>query len=236
MPDFSSRSQDIEIMDNLACEGEVVNQTLRELETINSLLGGNHVTLDALNRVTRKIPKSVELTIYDLGCGSGDMLRLIHHWAERHGRRVHLTGIDANPFIIKFARDHTRHLPIAFEAMDIFSNDFQSRRFDIVIGTLFYHHFADESLSAFFGRLKDQTRYAIIINDIHRHWFAYYSIKWLTQLFSRSGMVKFDAPLSVLRAFSRDDLKNIFKNAGVSRYEIRWKWAFRWQVIIYTAA
>jgi hypothetical protein len=46
-------------------------------------------------------------------------------------------------------------------------------------------------------------------------------------------MVKNDAPLSVLRAFSRDDLNTILTNAGIKNYQIRWRWAFRWQVIVY---
>lgn len=235
MPDFSRRSEDLEIMDNLACEGEVVAQTLRELETINALLGGNAVTIDAIARVAGNIERSRKLEICDLGCGSGDMLRLIHGWATRKGKDVKLTGIDANPFIVEFAKDRTKGLPINYQAVDIFSQDFQSQKFDIVIGTLFYHHFSSDALAAFFARLKTQTKHAIVINDIHRHWLAYYSIRWLTKLFSRSSMVKFDAPLSVLRAFSKQDLKEILKDAGISHYEIRWKWAFRWQVIIDTS-
>jgi len=81
--------------------------------------------------------------------------------------------------------------------------------------------------------LKNQVKTAIIVNDIHRHPLAYYSIKWLTSLFSKSSMVKFDAPLSVLRAFKRNELKSILKKAGVENYQLRWRWAFRWQLIIF---
>jgi hypothetical protein len=72
-----------------------------------------------------------------------------------------------------------------------------------------------------------------IINDIHRHWLAYYSIKLLTRIFSRSMMVRFDAPLSVLRAFRKKELEVILRNAGISNFKIKWMWAFRWQVIVY---
>jgi hypothetical protein len=82
-------------------------------------------------------------------------------------------------------------------------------------------------------QLKHQAQLAIIINDIHRHPLAYYSIKWLTYFFSRSYLVKNDAPLSVLRAFRRSELKNLFKAAGFLRYQLRWQWAFRWQAILF---
>lgn len=83
MPDFSTRSKEIEIMDNLRCSGEVVNQTLRELEFINHWLGGNQVTIGALNKLLSSIDPAKEIIIADLGCGSGDMLRLISRWAAK---------------------------------------------------------------------------------------------------------------------------------------------------------
>ena len=76
MPDFSKRSEDIEIMDDLQCSGEVVNQTLRELEVINAWLGGNQVTIDGLEKLLDPIHSLQEITIIDVGCGGGDMLRL----------------------------------------------------------------------------------------------------------------------------------------------------------------
>ncbi len=56
MTRFDRRSENIEIMDDLQCAGEVVNQTLRELETVNRLLGGNDVTLSAVQELLKKTP------------------------------------------------------------------------------------------------------------------------------------------------------------------------------------
>jgi hypothetical protein len=44
-------------------------------------------------------------------------------------------------------------------------------------------------------------------------------------------MVKHDAPLSVLRAFTKRELVEILEKAGLIDYRIKWRWAFRWQVI-----
>jgi 2-polyprenyl-3-methyl-5-hydroxy-6-metoxy-1,4-benzoquinol methylase len=233
MPDFTTRSVDEEIMDNLECSGEVVHQTLRELEFINQWLGGNHVTLQALNLLKRQ-KKMSTLHLADLGCGSGDMLRLIHAWALKNNVTVKLTGIDANPHIIAYAKKNLADLPeIELLSLNIFSDDFRARKFDIVIGTLFYHHFSNKQLAQFFLNLRKQVSCGFIINDIHRHPFAYYSIKLLTRWFSKSAMVKYDAPLSVLRAFSKNEIQNIFKDASIQHYILRWRWAFRWQVIAY---
>jgi 2-polyprenyl-3-methyl-5-hydroxy-6-metoxy-1,4-benzoquinol methylase len=234
MPDFETRSAAIEIMDDLNCSGEVVHQTLRELETINDLLGGNYVTVNALGKIVDSA-NTRKLHIADLGCGSGEMLRIIRKWSEKRGLDPVLTGIDANPFIIEFAQKQTpAHCRVRYAVADIFSNEFGQQTFDIVIGTLFYHHFTHAELVSFFRQLSKQARIGFIINDIHRHWLAYYSIRFLTRLFSKSSMVKFDAPLSVLRAFRKHELIKILHDAGLTNFKIRWMWAFRWQVIVNT--
>lgn len=231
---FAQRSKDIEIMDDLAFHDEVVFQTLRELDFINQWLGGNAVTLNAVEKVWKNTPKDQSVSIIDLGCGSGEMLRLISKRASYQNRTIELTGIDANPHIVNYAINHSNNFNnIKFEALNIFSNEFQSQNIDIVIATLFLHHFSDEELISFFSSLKKQARLGIIVNDIHRHPLAYYSIKWLTAVFSKSSMVKFDAPLSVLRSFKRKELRIILEKAGIKDYELKWKWAFRWQLIIF---
>lgn len=233
MPDFSKRSQEEEIMDDLSASGEIIDVTLKELETINFLLGGNYVTIDGVSKLLKNVSIEKKITIADLGCGSGDILKLIRKSISKKGFAAALTGIDANPNIVAYAKEHTPDsAEINYESVNIFSDDFRNKNFDIVTGTLFFHHFTDAQLIDFFRQLKKQVRLGIIINDIHRHWFAYYSIKWLTQIFSKSTMVKNDAPVSVMRAFKKNELKNILFQAQILNYSIKWMWAFRWQVII----
>jgi len=230
---FSNRSSSIEIMDDLECQGEVVLQTLRELDFINHWLGGNSVTIQGLTKNWESISKENEIVIADLGCGSGEMLRLISNLATKENRKVKLIGFDANPHIVEYAKDHSREFQnISFEALNVFSADFKNRKFDVVLATLFMHHFSKEELIMLFSSLKSQTNLMIIVNDIHRHALAYYSIKWLTRLLSHSSMVKFDAPISVLRAFKKTEFTEVLSKAGINQYHLTWKWAFRWQLII----
>ncbi len=212
-----------------------MDRTLHELELINRLLGGNAVTLTALGKMRSKHPQHSALKIADLGCGRGDMLRLILSWAKRRKQPVELTGIDANRYVVTAARNNLKDLPeIKLLAQNVLAEDFGQHRFDIVIGTLFYHHFTDEELVSFFSALKNNTRIGFIINDIHRHPAAYYAIGLLTSWFSKSSMVKFDAPLSVLRAFKKAELDAILRRSGLQTFTIRWRWAFRWQVVVYS--
>lgn len=226
---FKKRSYEEELMDDLESSGEVIEQTLKELETINRLLGGNQVTTNGLNLLVKN---SEKLIIADLGCGGGDMLKLVAKWAKKKKLEVELIGFDANPHIIEFAKQNCKEYPnIRFEVEDIFGEDFKNRFFDIILCTLFTHHFGDEQLTQIFKQFKKQSSIGVVINDLHRHWLAYYSIKLLTQLFSKSEMVKYDGPLSVKRAFVRSDLQTILDRAGIKPLHLSWKWAFRWQLI-----
>ena len=233
-PDFSKRSIAIEIMDDLTSSGEVINQTLVELEIINKWLGGNAVTINGLQILLSSVSKkNTTLKIADLGCGGGDMLKLLAGQLKNLRVPASLTGIDANPNIIEFAKQNAKSFnEINFQTQDILSENFRSQPYDIVFATLFFHHFTSAQLVEIFKSLKKQLTIGVVVNDLHRHWLAYYSIKLLTNLFSKSSMVRNDAPISVLRGFSKKELVEILQHAGIKNYSLKWKWAFRWQLII----
>jgi 2-polyprenyl-3-methyl-5-hydroxy-6-metoxy-1,4-benzoquinol methylase len=218
-------------MDDLEASGEVIPQTLRELETINKWLGGNYVTTNGLDQLLKR-KNTKKLFIADLGCGGGDMLKLVAKWAKMRNVDVSLIGFDANPHIVDYAKENCLgYENISFEVSDIFSEEFKQRKFDVILCTLFTHHFKEEQLTRIFNQFKSQATIGTVINDLHRHWLAEFLIKWLTRFFSKSDMVKNDAPLSVRRAFKRGDLLDILKNAEINIFSLRWMWAFRWQLI-----
>lgn len=229
---FRHRSEAEEIMDDLNSAGHTMEQTLHELEIINKRLGGNRVTINALERLLSRNPPSQKLTIADIGCGRGDILIAVAKWMSKRQGKVELVGIDANPHIIDIARRNSAQYPqIRFETANVFSDRFKNQHYDIIISSLFTHHFKDQDLIALFSLLKQQTKIGVIINDLHRHRLAYYAIKAIVHVFSKSPMVQHDAPVSVLRAFRKEELKEIMAAAGITTYSLQWMWAFRWQLI-----
>ncbi len=230
---FKERSEESEVMDDFTIGGEIIHQTLREIATVNRWLGGNRITLNAIKHFLKK-KNEKPLTILDIGCGGGEMLQLIAKLARRWNREVKLIGIDANPHVIAYARENSIDFPeIQFTTMDVLSPSFKELECDILLATLFIHHFTTQQLILLFKSFVQQTHQSIIINDLHRHWFAYHSIDWITRILSRSDMVRNDARLSVLRAFSKKELEAICHDAGVADFSIRWKWAFRWELIVH---
>ncbi len=232
MKKLAHRSEEKELMDDLDCTGEMLNQTLQELRIINKWLGGNHVTTSGLALVMRERPQ-LSYTIADVGCGGGDMISVMAKWAKRNhrGKQISFIGIDANKNIIDLAKDKLVDLEqVKWRVQNVFDPQFSEEMVDIATCTLFAHHFTEDELVGLLKGLRKKSRLGVIINDLHRHPIAYYSIKILTGLFSKSPMVKNDAPLSVMRSFSRKDWINVLHRAGCTDYQITWHWAFRWRV------
>jgi 2-polyprenyl-3-methyl-5-hydroxy-6-metoxy-1,4-benzoquinol methylase len=231
MIDFTKRSYELELMDDLSCDGEVLKQTLAELKTINRLLGGNKVTTQGLKKLL-KDHDSASVSIADVGCGGGDMLQVMQRWGDKEGMDLTFLGIDANPHIIQLAGEKFSATPhISFEVENVLSESFHQKPIDIVTCTLFTHHFTDVELKRMFASFLKKAKVGVVVNDLHRHPLAYYSIKYLTKFFSKSPMVIHDAPLSVQRGFTKRELFGLLNGLGFKKIEISWHWAFRWQIV-----
>lgn len=226
MKSFRLRSEQKELLDADGIPAADLHRNLYELEVINKLLGGHKATFLGLNKIIKD--KNRTWRIIDLGCGGGDTLRAIYYWAQKKGVKVTLTGVDLLEEAVGYSREHSDGLPIEYIQSDF--ADVATGSFDIAISSLFCHHLYDDTLK---GLVDAKLRLAdhLLINDLHRHFLAYHSIKWLTVLFSKSYLVKNDAPLSVARGFKRSDLKVLLSKSEASTFEIHWSWAFRWVVI-----
>ncbi|MBC8172390.1 MAG: methyltransferase domain-containing protein [Chitinophagales bacterium] len=230
MPDLTLRSYEPEKMDQPGVAEKEIHQALRELEIINKRLGGYHVILNALNAI--RWPDRV-VTIMDLGCGGGDMLRAIARWAEKKKRKVKLIGVDWNPVMTTYAAERSGEFQnISYKTVSVFDDTLPDEKADVTMNSLFCHHFDNDELILLMKRMYALAALGVIVNDIHRHWFAYHSIKMITLLFSRTYLVKYDGPLSVARSLKRKEWEDILSAARITNYKLRWMWAWRWQIIV----
>ena len=230
MPSFANRSYKHELLDDPKIPFADIRRNMQELDTINTLLGGHAITIKGLQKLlTDKQQNNVH--ICEIGCGGGDNLRAIDKWLRKKNLSASYTGIDINPHCIAHATataglDHAQWI----------TADYKDVRFDnkpgIIFSSLFCHHFTDDELVSMLRWMQANSSIGFFINDLHRHRLAYHSIKLLTAAFSRSYLVKNDAPLSVLRGFSKKELDRLMQQAGLLNYSIEWKWAFRWLITV----
>ena len=225
------RTDKEELMDDFSIGGDLLRDTLDKLEKINRWLGGNKVTVNGLKALLKNHPKEQKITIVDIGCGHGDILRDVAKFGRKEGYKFKLIGVDANSAAIDYANELSMEYPeLSFKTQDIFSKDFKSETFDVVIATLFLHHFKEEQLVSFLKNTIKQTKIGMVVNDLHRHPLAYYFFLLLS-IFISNKMIIEDGLTSVLRGFKRDDLEKISSKINVTP-QISWKWAFRFLWII----
>lgn len=226
--DFIHRADRFELLDQPGIPAADIRLNLNELAVINHTLGGHQITWKGFRRLAKK---RKDLHICEIGCGGGDNLKAIEEKAGNRFGNISFTGIDINTDCITVAENKDWKRPVRFLVSDYKDVRFTSRP-DIIFCSLFCHHFKEEELIRMFRWMRENSHTGFFINDLQRHPLAYYSIRWLTSRFSKSYLVKHDAPLSVLRGFKKKELIYLLGKAGISDYSIQWKWAFRWLVIV----
>ena len=211
--------------------GKTLINSLDQLANINKWLGGNKTTIDSLKTILKTNPKDKMISIVDLGCGNGDMLRKVAHFGRKNGYKFDLLGIDANQATIDYAIQLSANFPeITYKKEDVLSKEFATHTYDIAMCTLFLHHFEDPIALNFIQTLLKNAKIGVVINDLHRHWLAYYLFKLLTSVFGNE-MTREDGLTSILKAFKRKDLDRFSKKINF-KSTITWRWAFRYQWII----
>ena len=225
------RSNAMELMDDFSMKGELLRDTLDKLGKINKWLGGNHVTLDGLRQLLKNQPKDKAYTIVDLGCGHGDILRLIADFGRKKNYSFNLIGIDANQDAIDYAVELSENYDeLTFKRLDVFSQEFQNLEYDIVLSTLFLHHLNQDEIHALLKTTVSKAKVGLVINDLHRSRMAYGLFRLLGLVISNHMIVQ-DGLTSILRAFKRKELDGVSKQLNL-KSQINWKWAFRYQWLI----
>ncbi|HSR68929.1 MAG TPA: methyltransferase domain-containing protein [Acidobacteriota bacterium] len=236
MVDFSRRSDEKEMIDSphLLQPGEM-EQTLRELNLVNRWLGGAEAVLGParaeLSRLHSASPPGRSFRVLDVGAGGGDIPRRLLQWARRRGIPLSIMAVDFNPQANVIAARSAPSDSIRFVTADVLALPFAPKAFDLVLCSAFLHHFPEEAAARVLRALRTAAGQAVLVNDLHRHPFAYWSFRLLSGLLSRSRAIRHDGPLSILRGFRRRELERTFREAGFKKLQITWRWAFRWSAI-----
>lgn len=230
MPNLTNRSYQKEILDTDNIPFADIKLNMQELNTINTYLGGHAITISGVKELVGKHDFAKPIRICEIGCGGGDNLKAIHDFCSSKKLEVNFIGIDIKPECIAFASQQYPTLPAQWITNDYKRTDFGNYKPDIIFSSLFCHHFSEIDIITMLQWMKQNAGTGFFINDLHRHPLAWYSIKWITAIFSKSYLVKNDAPLSVARGFTKKEWEEIFKTAGISHFSIKWKWAFRYLI------
>ncbi|MBJ2126779.1 methyltransferase domain-containing protein [Flavobacterium sp. IB48] len=227
------RTEEIEIMDDFSLESEELIGALDQIASINQLLGGNKLTLHGIKELLKNNDISKTIIIADIGCGNGDMLRMLAKYGKKQNLNFKLIGIDANAFTIDYAKKLSQDFTnIDYLCMDIFSEDFNELKYDIVLCTLTLHHFTTAQIDQVMNVLNKNASIGIVVNDLHRSKLAYRLFELVSVIFNLNRMSRNDGLISILKGFKKKELEHFSEKLNLKNYSINWKWAFRYQWII----
>jgi SAM-dependent methyltransferase len=230
--DLGRRSGEPELLDIEQADPGAIEACLRDLEWINRWTAAYRVTLRWLAQLCRETRPARPLTILDVGCGRGDMLRRIWAWGRKQGLELRLIGVDRNPRATAAAAAATPHeAPIRYLTADVFALP-HDPPIDVVLSALFAHHLDDARLVRFLRWMEARARLGWLINDLHRHPLPYVVARGGAPLLRMHAFVRHDAPLSVARAFDRRDWFRLLQAADLAppATTIRWRFPFRFAV------
>lgn len=212
------RSDKKEILDDFDCDIPTLKENLKDIATFNSLLKTRDAILAYIKMIIEVKALKGKIKILDLCAGSADIAVHIIDWARNNDKNIEVTAIDIGEDIITVAKEETKDYPeIICQTGDAFNLPFENESFDIVICSQAFHHFSDDSCIKLLKIMYKLCSSGLIVNDLRRAWLNYAGAFIISRVFKMHYMSKNDAPLSVLRAFKKQDLINFSEIAGIKK-------------------
>lgn len=225
---FSERNTQPELMDDFSVGIQNLRGVFKDINSVNRVLGGNHITVNAVAKLMQENPQ-IKYTIVDMGCGDGCMLRELAQYCKNEGITTRLIGIDLNEKALQLAEEASKEYPkIEYLCKDIIELEANTLSCDILINTLTMHHFTNNQIEAFLQKFIELSKIGVIINDLHRSPFAYYLFKLFSLIFIKTKIAKNDGLISITKGFVKSDLLTYAKKLPSVTHQIEWKWAFRY--------
>jgi SAM-dependent methyltransferase len=212
-----ARRLDPEWMDRTDNTPADLNGALDDIRSVNRFLRGSRTLLDGVRPYLAATASGATLNILDVGTGGADLPLDLVALARRMGRNIRIVAVDRDPVTLDYARERTAQTPeIELHAANAFALPFAPGAFDLVTASLFLHHFDHADAVRLLASFRRIARRVVLINDLERHVVPWMAIGLLARLTRRHPMFVHDAPLSVLRAFTKDELLAVAHEAGAA--------------------
>ena len=221
--DSGRRSAQPEILDGPVESAELAD-ILRDLARFNGAMLGHWPVLRWLERAAAALPADTPLTLLDVGCGYGDLLRAVRRWARKRGRTMKLIGIDLSPQVVEIARNATEAADeIEYQAVDSF--DYRpGGAIDFVVTSLVAHHLPDAMIVRFLRWMEASARRGWMIYDLQRNAVPFYFIALAGALLRLHPVVVYDGRVSVARSLTRAEWQARIAEAGLDQRAVELRW------------
>ncbi|MBW9109391.1 methyltransferase domain-containing protein [Microbacterium ureisolvens] len=193
-----------ELMDDPACDPDLLRATLVRFGTVNRFVSGWGVVYR-----TRLRPHLASLgrpaRVLDIGSGGGDLIDRLAAAARRDGLDVTWTGIDPDPRALEVALARTPIAGASFREADAAALVREGLTYDAVLSNHVLHHLGD-GLPAFAEESLALSRGIVLHSDIARSRLAYGLYAVGITPFQRGTFLRTDGLRSIRRSYTRAEL------------------------------
>ena len=225
---FPPRNLRDELLDLDEAPYEEVRDSLNDVATVNRYLSGYRVLLHHAEKFLKEHQLDRPFTVLDAATGSADQPVALVRLARRLGVSIQITAIDINSKMLKMAKDEICEYPeIRLVQCDVLALPFKDEGFDLAVNNLSLHHFTWDNAVAILKSIYKSGRLGFLVNDLHRSRIAHAVIFLLTRIFTRNRLTRYDAPVSVMNAFTPSEFRELAIQAKIYPFEIHRHFPYR---------
>lgn len=189
-------------------------------------------------RVEQRLVRHIEgllptgpATVLDVGAGGGGLPAALQQHASRSRRDRRVIALDRSPFALSVARNGFAPGRAGYVAGDALRLPFPNESIDVVACSLLLHHFDPEDAVRLLREASRVCRVGVVVGDLDRTVSAWMATVLVTRLVSRSHIFHVDGPRSVRAAYRPAEARELAREAGLARAEVRTCFPFRWLLI-----
>ena len=217
-----------ELMDDPSLEESRHYAALDGLRRINWASASTRLLWSPIRRLAGELNVR-KLRVLDIATGGGDVPLRLWRNARRHNLDLDFVAADISPRALEFARAkiEAAGADIELRCLNPLIDDIPED-FDVVMCSLFLHHLGDRDARGLLATMAEASRHLVLVHDLLRCRRGLALAYLATRLLSASDVVHTDGPRSVRAAFSINEVRELANEAGMSEFDVRRHWPFRY--------
>lgn len=212
-----------ELLDTDSGTPAEVAASLRDLRWFNQWFGGIATSRQLIEIVANATGRKA-FSVLEVAAGDGFVPRTLQKNLDGSGIHLNITLLDRA----------TSHLPANGSMLriggDALALPFHASAFDLVSCSLFAHHLPPEQVVIFAREALRACRVAVLVNDLVRN-RLHLAVAYAGVPLYRSRITRNDAPASVRQAYTVEEMRRFFQEAGAAKVEIIRHYFYRMGVI-----
>lgn len=224
-----------ELMDRPDADPEALRDALETLARANRRFGTRRMVRRPALAIPAP-PAPVPVRVLDVGTGSGDIGLSVARGLLAGGREVRLVVADAHRRTLRIARERIRSSPgdggpspeVSSVRLTAPRLPFRDGAFDVAVSSTMLHHLERTQAADFLRDLDRVSAGRWIVTDLRRSRTAYWAIRLLAAtLWRRHPYPRRDGPVSVRRAFTAPEVRDLLARADLPGATVERKAPFR---------